>query len=101
MWVYVIILFAISALLMVCSAVIYKGNTALIHSYHQTRVKDKEAYAKAFGRALALLGVILLLDGLVALLWSVDIAAAVLWIGIIIGVFFIVRVQRKYNGGIF
>lgn len=84
---------------------IYKGKTNLIHSYHQTKVTDKTAYGKAFGKALFVVAMAPLLSGIIGLLGDSDViaitAVAVLLIGIGIGIGFIVAVQKKYNNGIF
>ena len=105
MLLYSIIMLAVAILFMIISLSIYKGNTNLIHDYHQTKVTDKEAYGKAFGRALAVVGLAPLLSGLIGLfgdskplaLLSVAVLAAFLCIGIIC----ICVVQKKYNGGMF
>ena len=46
------IMFATGAVLLVLAAKIAAGQVELIHDYHQTRVKDKVAYGKAFGKAM-------------------------------------------------
>ena len=102
---YSVIMFLTTALLMLLSIAIYKGKTNLIHSYHQTKVADKSAYGKAFGKALFVVAMAPLLSGIIGLFGSSDmiavIAAAVLIIGIVIGIGFIAAVQMKYNKGIF
>lgn len=82
---------------------IYKGKTNLIHDYHQTKVKDKAAYGKAFGKALAVMSLGLLLSGFVGLLGeeTAIAAIAVLVIGLGAGILCIAAVQKKYNDGIF
>ena len=74
-------MFLIAALLAALGIAVYGGRTELIHRYHQTNVTDKEAYARAFGKAL--------------------LAVAVLVIGTGIGIGRIASVQKKYNGGMF
>ena len=105
MLIYAIIMFAFSVLCIAISISIYKGNTNLIHDYHQTKVTDKKAYGKAFGRALLILGVTALVSGVISLIGdSGEIAVtavAVLAIGFSVGLICICAVQRKYNGGIF
>ena len=105
MLVYSIIMFIISIPFILLSIMIYKGNTDLIHSYHQTKVTDKAAYGKAFGKALSIIAIALLVSGGIGLLGDSDksaiIAVVVLMIGIGIGIGAIVAVQRKYNNGIF
>ena len=51
MLVYSIIMFLVAALFTVFGISIYKGKTDLIHDYHQTKVTDKSAYGKDFGKA--------------------------------------------------
>ena len=87
------------------SIAIYKGKTDLIHDYHQTRVRDKSAYGKAFGKAMLVLAAAMLLSGIVGLLGDSDAiamaAVAILVVGFGIGLGCIVAVQKKYNQGLF
>ncbi len=100
-----IIMFLTAALFAVLSTAIYKGKTDLIHSYHQTKVTDKTAYGKAFGKSLFVVAAGLLISGIISLLGDSDtivlIAIAVLFVGIGIGIGCIAAVQKKYNKGIF
>lgn len=102
---YSIIVFSVTVLLTIFGAIIYNGNTKLIHSYHQTKVTDKKEYGKAFGKSVFVLSATTLLSGIVALLDDSDmiaiIAVAILVIGIGIGIGCIAAVQKKYNKGIF
>ena len=102
---YSVILFAV-AVPMACMGIsIYRGNTRLIHDYHQSKVTDNLAYGKAFGKALLVLVGALLLSGVIGLLGSSDavavIAVAVLVVGLLLGIVCIIGVQKKYNKGIF
>ena len=87
------------------SIAIYKGKTDLIHDYHQTKVTDKAAYGKAFGKAMFVISVALLLSGIIGLFGDLEVIAtislAVLFIGLFIGIAWIIAVQIKYNKGIF
>ena len=102
---YSIIMIATAMLFAALSVAIYKGKTDLIHDYHQTKVKDKAAYGKAFGKALSVFSAAMLLSGIVGLFGDssviVAIAMAVLFVGIGVGIGCIIVVQRKYNKGIF
>ena len=103
MLLYSVILFLAAALFTVLGIAIYKGKTDLIHDYHQTKVTDKAGYGKAFGKAMGVIAAAMALSGILALfgeavMW---LPMAVLLIGMIIGIVLIVRVQRKYNGGMF
>lgn len=105
MLLYSIIMFVVSIMFCVVSYLIYKGNTNLIHDYHQTKVKDKRAYGKAFGKALSIFALSPFLSGVIVLLGDtkiiVLISIFVLIIGIIVGITNIILVQKKYNNGIF
>lgn len=103
MAVYAVIMFAVSALFAVFSVLIYKGKTNLIHDYHQTKVTDRTAYGQDFGKAMGVMVGSMALSGAVALfgepaMWA---AVAVLLIGLAVGMIAIIRVQKKYNGGVF
>jgi len=87
------------------SLAIYRGKTGLIHDYHQTNVTDKAAYGKAFGKAMFVVSVSLLLSGIIGLFGASEavakMAVAVLMIGLFAGILWIVAVQMKFNKGIF
>jgi hypothetical protein len=87
------------------SIAIYKGKTDLIHDYHQTKVTDKAAYGKAFGKAMFVVSMSLLLSSIISLFGDSEviamIALAVLFVGLFIGIAGIIAVQKKYNHGIF
>ena len=87
------------------SLAIYRGKTSLIHDYHQTKVTDQAAYGKAFGKAMSVISMALLLSGIIGLLGDSEtvamLAVAVLLIGLITGIACIIAVQKKYNQGIF
>ena len=102
MLVYSIIMFLVSALFTVLGIAIYKGKTDLIHDYHQTKVTDKSAYGKAFGKAMLLIATVMLLSGIIGLFKKLLILAVViLIIGFVLGIGCIVAVQKKYNKGVF
>ena len=102
---YSIIMFLAAVPMMIISISIYQGNTNLIHDYHQTKVADKAAYGKAFGKAMFVVSTALLLSGIISLFGDSEviamIAVAVLFIGLFIGIAGIIAVQIKYNKGIF
>ncbi|MBQ4561134.1 MAG: DUF3784 domain-containing protein [Clostridia bacterium] len=102
MLVYSIIMFLVSALFTVLGIAIYKGKTDLIHDYHQTKVTDKSAYGKAFGKAMFLIATVMLISGIIGLFEKLLIlAVAILIIGFVLGIGCIVAVQKKYNKGVF
>ena len=102
---YSIIMFLAAVPMIKVSIAIYQGKTCLIHDYHQTKVTDKAAYGKAFGKAMFVVSAALLLSGIIGLFGDTEIMAmialAVLFIGLLIGIAWIVAVQKKYNKGIF
>ena len=105
MLLYSLIMLPISILFMAFSIAIYNGKTDLIHSYHQNKVTDKAAYGKAFGKALSIIGIAILLSGIIGLAGDsapiVTTSITVLAIGLGIGIICICIVQKKYNNGIF
>ena len=102
---YSCILLPVSILFAFLSISIYKGNTKLIHDYHQTNVENKEAYGKGFGKALGVIAVGIFISGVVGLLGDSDTIAMasliILFGGLFAGLFCIYKVQKKYNSGIF
>lgn len=102
---YAVILFLAGTAMAGVSVAIYKGNTNLIHDYHQTKVKDKAAYGKAFGRAMLAISLSLILSGVVSLLGDAEtmgmLAVGVLFAGLAVGIGWLVAVQVKYNKGLF
>ena len=102
---YSIIMFSAAVPMIMISIAIYQGKTNLIHDYHQTKVTDKAAYGRAFGKAMFVVSTALLLSGIISLFGDTEaiamIAVAVLLIGLFIGIAWIVAVQKKYNKGIF
>ena len=105
MLLYSIIMFAVAVLFAVLSLLIYRGKTNLIHDYHQTKVEDKVGYGKAFGKALSPFALAPLVSGVIALFAKagslMTVAMLVLILGMGVGIALIVRVQVKYNKGIF
>lgn len=102
---YSIIMFAISILFAVIAIAIYRGNTNLIHSYHQSNVSDKEGYGRAFGKALLPLAIGPFISGVISLFGENDAiilsSIGAMALGLIISLVMIFVVQKKYNGGMF
>lgn len=105
MVVYSVILFAVAVLFFGLAAAIYRGNTNLIHSYHQTHVKeaDKKQYGRSFSKGLFVLAVSMVLSGIIALLGEtfpvVMISVGVLLAGSVAAFLVIAKVQKEFNGG--
>ena len=102
MLLYSVLLLTAAAIFLGVGLSIYRGRTELIHDYHRTRVTDKAAYGKAFGKAMFVIAGTMLLSGLLGLAERAAVAAvAVLLIGLCIGIGCIAAVQKKYNNGLF
>ena len=101
MFLYTAILLAVAVLFFFVGRSIYRGNTDLIHDYHQTRVTDKEAYGKAFGKAMFAMAAAMALSGLLALFVHGFLPVLVLFLGLSVGIIQIILVQKKYNNGVF
>ena len=98
MLLYSIIMFLVAVLFTVLGIAIYKGKTDLIHDYHQTKVTNKSAYGKAFGKAMLVIATAMLLSGIIGLFKNLLVlAVAILIIGLVVGIGCIVAVQKKYN----
>ena len=100
---YAIIMFAAAALFFAVGASIRRGNTRLIHDYHQKNVKEAErpAYGRAFSAGMFILDAGLCLSGVAALFGAMGAALAALFIGIAVSIGLLIGVQKKYNGGLF
>ena len=95
-------MFLVAVLFTILGIAIYKGKTDLIHDYHQTKVTNKSAYGKAFGKAMLVIATVMLLSGIIGLFKNLlMLAVAILIIGLVVGIGCIVAVQKKYNKGVF
>ena len=103
MFVYSMIMLVMAALFLGLGLAVYRGNTELIHDYHQTNVKaaERRAYGKAFATGLFAICAALLASGIVALLGRTIASLAVLALGLAIAMVILARAQKQYNGGIF
>ena len=101
MFLYAAILLAAAILFFFVGRSIYHGNTNLIHDYHQTKVEDKAAYGKAFGKAMFTMAAVMALSGLLALFVHGFLPVLVLFLGLTAGIIQIILVQKKYNNGVF
>lgn len=100
---YAVIMLVVAVIFAALAVTVYRGRTDLIHDYHQTKVADKAAYGKAFGKALLVFAAAMLLSGVIALLdtTAAGIAVAALLVGMGAGIVCLIAVQRKHNGGVF
>ncbi len=96
----------VAILLVVSGICIRAGHITLIHSYHYTRVTDREGYCKAMAKPMILMGVVVFLGGSLLLLRSVhpivEIISSVIILGGCAGcVVWLFKEQYKYNNGLF
>ena len=107
MIVYAVILFTVAIIFHILGVFIYRGRINLIHDHHQTHIKasDKKEYGRSFAKAIFCISLTLIISGSIALfgksksiLFS---SIAVLFAGLISSFIWIVKIQKKYNGGIF
>ena len=79
-----------------------KKNISLIHDYHRRNVKESDlpAYCLLIGIGLIIIGVGTCLSGVLILtylpLWWIPLP-----VGAAIGLYFIFKAQKKYNGSVF
>ena len=78
------------------------GNISTIHAYNRRNVKEEDIpkYGKAVGTGTLIMGISLVL-GFIASLWSEEMIADIVLIGVVVGLGFILYGQFQYNGGIF
>lgn len=96
-----IILFVVAIGLNIIAILVYKGNTKLIHEYHQRNVKDKKAYGRAMGKALCFFTLPIIIVGIISLFTDSGVIGAVLIVGFLIAFVPMHIIQKKYNGGWF
>ncbi|MBP5342850.1 hypothetical protein J6Y73_02875 [bacterium] len=109
MIIYSIILMSLSIVFLILALLIYNGNIHLIISYHTSNVKeaDKIAYCKSFSISLFIIFITFLISSLIGLFLhnliplSPILSTSVLFIGLFISILVIIKVQNKYNGGLF
>ena len=107
MIVYSIILFVTAVLFLAFGIALYMGNTKLIHDYHRTKIKESEQkeYGRAFSKGMFAICATLLMSGIIALIdnegWGLGASLIVLAAGFIVSFIVLIKVQKKYNGGLF
>lgn len=101
---YAIILMLIGIIFLFLTCRIYQGHTQYIHDYHQLNIneKDKVAYGKAFSKGLLVIALSSLVSGFMALFTKfIFLSVGIFVLGMIIAVVILVKVQKKFNKGIF
>ncbi len=104
---YSIILFVVALLFFVVGIAIYRGNAKLIHDYHQENIKESEKpkYCRDFSVGMFVLAATLLISGIIPLVSKegpfLTASIVLLVSGLIVSVIIFIKVQKKYNGGLF
>ena len=100
---YSVILFGIAILILALGISVYRGNTKLIHDYHQTNIKEsqRQEYGRAFAKGMFAICATLFISGMIALFGVIAVSLIVLGAGLAVSVVVLVKVQKKYNGGLF
>ena len=107
MIIYSVIMFMAAILFLAIGISVYRGNTKLIHDYHQTNIKEsqQQEYGRAFAKGMFIISAALLISGIIALFGEGDLILAVslvvLSVGLIVSIAVLVKVQKKYNGRLF
>ena len=98
---YSIIMFAAAVLFLALGIAVYKGNTNLIHDYHQRNIKESERteYGRAIAKGMFVVCVTLLISGIIALFSNkedpiVAVSLAVLFAGLIASFVVLVKVPK-------
>ena len=101
MVIYLLIMYACAVLFLVLGISIYRGNTKLIHDYHQIYIGEdrKPEYGRAFSKGLFVLSAALFFSGTLDMVLKdgIWLSMIVLIVGILISVTVFVRVQRRFN----
>ncbi len=104
---YAVIMFAAAVIFLWLGIAIYRGNTRLINDYHQKRIKEEDLrdYGRAFAKGMFIMCGGLAASGFLSLPgedWSTTkVSLAALFAGLIAGIAVIIRVQKRFNGGVF
>lgn len=100
-----ILYFAIAAIFVVVGILIFCGNTNLIHDYHQKNVKDFKGYGRGMGKGFIGIGIFFLIGALIILAVNNEtgtVAGIIVALsGFVLSLIYIIKVQIKYNGGLF
>ncbi|MDI9394660.1 MAG: hypothetical protein QM426_04250 [Euryarchaeota archaeon] len=103
MWIGIVVVVLVAIISFWFASNISKGRINLIHSYHTKNIKNEDImnYAKLFSKGLYVIGIGCLIAGF--FIYN-EIGIGVLlsiFSGIIIGLLFIHKAQKKYNRGWF
>ena len=95
----------VGIVLLIVGILIRKGNVSILHSYHYKNVTDIDAYSKEMGSAVMFMSIPACINGFMTLFAHIKIvsviSAVLLFIGMIICVIHIFKVQTNHNGSLF
>ena len=95
----------VGIVLLIVGFLIRKGNVSILHSYHYKNVTDIDAYSKEMGSAVMFMSIPACINGFMTLFAHIKIvsviSAVLLFIGMIICVIHIFKVQTNHNGSLF
>ena len=102
---YAILLTVFGVLMIIGGLRIYFTGVEYIYDYYTADVTDPAAYGCANGLALLLFALPTLICGVLQLLIQTNlmvyISIAVLVVALFVSFYFFLRIQKKYNGGMF
>ena len=100
---YIIVFYVVGFLFLVLGIMIWRGNTKLIHAYHQKNVTDFKGYGKAIGKVVAGIGALACFAASSAFLgerWT-GVGIWIFFIGLCVLFIVMYFIQKKYNGSLF
>lgn len=100
---YSIVMFVIGIVFVFVGIRIHQGDTKLIISYHQRRIREEDLpeYGKAFAKGIFLFALTFFVSGLTALFGKIVVSDVILFAGSVISIVVLYVVQRRYNKGLF
>ncbi|SMP72745.1 DUF3784 domain-containing protein [Anoxynatronum buryatiense] len=80
-----------------------KEKISLIHSYHYTKVKEenKKAYTEQMGKGVTIIGFGIIVTGVIGYVTKTTYDWIFFVLCFVLGFVFIIKAQKKYNGGMF
>ena len=102
---YAILLVFFGAMMIIGGLRVYFTGIEYIYDYYTADVTDTAAYGRANGLALMIFALPTLICGVLQLILRTNlmvyISLAVLVIALFVSFYFFLRIQKKYNGGMF
>lgn len=100
-----IVILTVGVLLCASGFSVSKGNISLMHSYHYSRVTDREGYCRDMGKTIMIMGLPVAISAFSAFFPSIPFiesaGTVILLVSLLVGCVFLFKYQYKYNGGLF